>query len=187
VSWRPTGVKDWIHFLVHAALPLVIAAFGVVLVRTILEDTPTNCTYRVAYLPAPWLVAAGIGALILGRLLSLLNAPVPFATSLRADRVSGLVAALGWLSLMVMLTGILFYEAIGTAHVSVTPLGSAEYEPITYYVRCAIYEDRASNGVGWVTLLVVSIVCFLVGHWLWALHPGLRAIAIRPAEETSIE
>jgi hypothetical protein len=75
--------------------------------------------------------------------------------------------------------GVWFIEALGTAHVGVA---AGAFEPITWYVRCAIYHDRFvstfqlgpwSHVGGW-TLGIVITACYTAGHWLWSYHPDLR-------------
>jgi hypothetical protein len=56
------------------------------------------------------------------------------------------------------------YEAIGVYQ----PVSG--YEPITYYVRCAIWIDNNLAG-GFRTMIILFVVGFLFGQWLWAWHP----------------
>src|SRR5262249_40926640 len=65
--------------------------------------------------------------------------------------------------------GVLTYEAIGVM------LGGGPavlaLQPITYYVRCAIYADKTSHAFPVATYLVIGLVSGLVGHWLWPWYP----------------
>ncbi len=171
-NWRAESKRGRFHFAFKLVLPFIVVFIGGVAIAALPGTIPQYCIYSAQYLPAPWLVAAGIGAFAGGRFFTRLRAPRPHELERRTDasRGSVFVGQLAWVALLMLLVGVWFYEAIGTAHVSAGAAGAGGFEPITYYIRCAIYDDRAHQTVAPYTLLVVSFICFLAGRWLWSDH-----------------
>ncbi len=117
-------------------------------------------------------MVVAVAGLVLGRYLSHFKPGSSYPagpTPLPAKRVGQVALVLGFLLLVI----VWFYEAIGVAHVSthVSP-GAPAFEPITYYIRCAIYNDKATTEYGMWTIAMILLVSFIVGHWLWADHPN---------------
>jgi hypothetical protein len=175
------------HLVLHALLPIVLAGVGAELGAVVAASNPTNCNYQdvnglpVDYLPDWRLVIVGLLGFVGGRQLSRLSQRREYApTSHGSDAVGQ------WAMVCVLagMTVVWFYEAIGVAHVSASSLGATQFEPITYYIRCAIYHDKAATGVGWWTMFVVFLVCGLAGHWLWSEHPRLRRTRATRARES---
>ncbi len=104
-----------------------------------------------------------------GHFIGGFGAEPPETPTDESRRLGRLSVALGFL----MLFGAMVFEAFGTANYQVTTSGSTDrLEPITFYVRCAIYQDLAGWSHGAVTLLVIVISFFLAGFWLWGAHPA---------------
>ena len=169
-----TGVSGWgrFHFLFKLGLPVVIAVVAFVIAASIPGSIPPYCVFESQYLPAPWLVVIGLGAFVGGRYFTRLRAPdtQPRVLGPKRQRGSTIVGQLAFFSVFLALAGVWFYEAIGTAHVSSAANGFGGYEPITYYIRCAVYDDRSHLTVAPYTMFVVALICFLAGRWLWSSH-----------------
>ena len=174
------------HLVVHALLPIVLVAVGAQLGSIVAASNPSNCRYQdvnglpVDYLPDWSLVIVGLIGLVAGRNLSRFSQRREYATSPRSESV------VQWTMVAVFaaMTAVWFYQAIGVARVSASALGATEFEPITYYIRCAIYHDKAANGgIAWWTMFVVFVVCGLVGHWLWSEHPALSRMRARKRQQ----
>jgi hypothetical protein len=174
------------HLVLHALLPIILAGVGAELGSLVQASNPTNCSYQdvngnpVDFLPDWSFVIVGLLGFLGGRQLSRFSQRREYAPSAHGS------AAVGqWAMFCVLLgmTVVWFYEAVGVAHVSASSLGATQFEPITYYIRCAIYHDKASNGIGWWTMFVVFLVCGLAGHWLWSEHPRLRRTRAARARE----
>lgn len=170
-NWRKVDRPESAHLAVHFVAPIVLLFAGVLLVDAVLQGTPErDCAYEVTVAPLPaWhIVLVGVGALIVGRYLSLWGQARTYA---RRQKWSRAIVAGAWFWLFLLLAGVWLYEAVGTAQVPAHATENIAFQPITYYVRCAAYQDFASNGIGLWSMFVVAIVSGLIGHWLWAFHP----------------
>ena len=153
------------HRITHILLAVVLFVVGAALGLYVLLGAkgPDNCGYTTDYLPSLPLFLVGAVSLGLGRVLGRLDPrqpPRPTAGSKRLGR-------LALVFVFALNVVIWFFEALGTAQVSVSTANSAEFEPITFYVRCAIYHDISSISSGAITVFVIFIVCVVLGHWLW--------------------
>ncbi len=188
MSWR--SPREVAHFTFHFAPIIGFGAAALQLSNKVREHAPPNCIYPVDYLPDWWLVPVGLIGLMFGRFISLWREhtePQPTTRS-KTFAQSALVF------LFLFLAAVWFMEAVGTAHV---PIERGQFDPITWYVRCAIYEDRATSALalgpwthigGW-TVILVFLVGSTAGHWFWSYHRPLRAAqasrhAMRPGQVT---
>jgi hypothetical protein len=162
---------DATHIAIHALLPVMLALVGFSLGLVVKGTTRENCTYELDYLPDWSLFWVGVASFVGGRHLSRLSHRRKTQPS---SRGSSVVAQLALIFIFVGLVPLWFYEAVGTAHVQMTEGSDVVFEPITYYVRCAIYHDKAANGIGWWSMSSIALVSGLAGHWLWSYHPRLR-------------
>jgi hypothetical protein len=154
------------RFLVQLLIvPPALAALGISLTSAVLEATRANCDVgRTDLLPATRIFVLGVAALIAGRAFSLVET-MGTATESTA-RGAAFFAA--WCLIFLASAGVWFFEAMGTTHVAVDASGAIRYQPITYYVRCAAYQDIANSGFGFWTSAVVAALSFLIGDWLWS-------------------
>jgi hypothetical protein len=113
--------------------------------------------------------AAGLAALLIGRFIGRIRYRSEWATA-GANPGSDVVAIVALAVLFMAVCGVLTYEAIGVM-LGGGPAAVA-LEPITYYVRCAIYADKTSHTFPLATYMVIVLVSGLVGHWLWPWYPG---------------
>jgi hypothetical protein len=186
IHW-PQQPKEWIHFLLHGALPLFYLVLGVRLVAAVQTGNRPECAYDLDYLPDWSLAAIGLVGLLAGRNISqwgrhkkYVDDPTNKSAKPGVVHRSTVLWQGALVSVFALLAAIWFLEAIGTSHVRTST--GAEFEPITWYVRCAIYHDRATStlsfgpwtNIGVWTSLVVFVICYTAGHWLWAYHPTLR-------------
>jgi hypothetical protein len=123
-------------------------------------------------------VVVGIVAVVIG---SFLGRARPHAAELtghphtQARVLAPLLATL----LLFLVTFALAYEAAGVAHAEYQSVGEKTIaQPITYYVRCAIFYDfypdfnptqptTATRHMPWATYALVAGFCMLLGNWLW--------------------
>jgi len=160
-----------VHFVLHFAIAGWVGFLGIQLFLSIQSTVPANCGIVGNYLPNWPLAAIGLFALFVGRYFGFFRGRQQFPQDPKESRFAGqLSMALVFLALTV----IWFFEAMGTARVPANPTGSVTFEPITFYVRCAVFQDMASNDRGLLAGGLIATVCFLAGHWLWAWHPALR-------------
>jgi hypothetical protein len=146
------------------AVPLLVlgtgAALGLIALRM---RGPANCDFADDPLPSTTLFVLAIGGFVAGRYFGVFDRrPRPRLTGTdkaASDRFGQFALVLG----LALLPAIWFYEALGTAHIS---FGGPRLEPITWYVRCAIYHDMTSISSGWITGWIVILVCFLSAQWL---------------------
>jgi hypothetical protein len=173
-NWTTESKRGRAHFATKLALPIVIAAVGAIAVTSIPGSIPAYCVFDAQYLPAPWLVAAGLASFVGGRFFTRLRKPREDRTlSKRAEHNSGCLGQFAFSVVFATLAGVWFYEAVGTAHLRSDANGVGGFEPITYYIRCAVYADRSHVGAAPYTLILVSFICFLIGRWLWSAHKKL--------------
>jgi hypothetical protein len=116
----------------------------------------------------------GIVALVLGRMLG--RSPRGIHLHAGARRTSDIVSILAMMLVFAALTTAFVYEAVGVRETQtrgVQIVGRVqELEPITHYVRCAIYYNTV-NSVGHVgvwSYATPGTLCFLAGLWLWPLQ-----------------
>ena len=126
-------------------------------------------------LPNHAFVVLGIAAILAGHYFGSLRTtrlyrqiyprgPRSFSTANRAFFTA--VMAIIFIGIFVAL----FYESLGVLRVAQGTI----FQPITYYVRCAIHYDIHPNPAApaetqfpLATVLLVVALCFLFGHWLW--------------------
>lgn len=153
------------HRLSHIVLALLLLVVGAALGLYVLLGAkgPDDCAYTTDYLPSfPLFIWGGL-SLVAGRLLGRLDPRQPPRQTAGARRM-GHLALVCTFALSVV---IWFFEALGTAQVTTSTANTAEFEPITFYVRCAMYHDISSISGGAITAVVIFIVCVVLGHWLW--------------------
>jgi len=152
------------------ATPFLLLAIGGYLSWQALYIDPRGCVDTIGALPDYPMLLYAIMALTIGRLSGYLRYRNEWHTIDEIDRRrSDLVGIRAMTIFFLAATLILIYEAIGVQQAALQNV--QELEPITYYVRCAIYYDKAGATRGFATFFVVSMLCGLVGHWLWAWHP----------------
>lgn len=156
--------------VVHVALPLVLLTSGFALgLFVLLDKTPANCAYDQDYLPNVLLFAIGISAIFLGRYFGRLDQRATAKATEPSRRTSRLLI----MGAFALSTVVWFCEALGTAHVAIAASSKAAFEPITFYIRCAIYRDISGISGGAFTIALIVIICFLMGEWFWAEYrPG---------------
>ena len=130
-----------------------------------------------AGLPAFWLVGWGLFCILVGHGLGYWRAFDPTAAAKYSRSNRFFVSFLLFL-MLAGFGGIFFYETVGLLRVSANPLQET-FEPATYYVRCAIHYDMYPPGSSvWhfplLTMLVVTGLCGILGHWLWPPHRSYR-------------
>ena len=169
-------VGDFLHFLAHLLTVISLAIIGANLVKVVGSSETINCGYARDYLPDWGLVGVGIAGLLGGRFVNKLDTPKPQA----ATATSTLAAQFALACAFSMLVGIWVIEAIGTSHAHAT--AAPEFNPLTWYVRCAIYHDYDTSmwsfgpwsPIGPWTTFVAFVISYVTGHWLWSYHPILR-------------
>jgi hypothetical protein len=153
------------HRLTHIFLAVSLFVVGGALGLYVLLGAkgPDDCAYTTDYLPSYLLFGIGGVSLLAGRLLGRLDPRPPPRATAGSKRVGhlALVCVFG-LSVVIW-----FFEALGTAQVPIGASGSASFEPITFYIRCAMYHDISSISGGAISAFVIFIVCAVMGHWLW--------------------
>lgn len=154
------GPTQWV-------IPFAVGALGGLVGYLLLVTRGhDSCHFSNDYLPDSTLYLLGVVAFFGGHFLGDLGAPAPTARSKRARRLG----RISLVSAFLILGVIMVFEALGTAEAHVgTP--TVQLEPITYYVRCAIYHDISSPSHGAFTVLVIALTFFLAGHWLWGARP----------------
>jgi hypothetical protein len=157
-----------VYLLVAASL----AGGGYLLLRQTLNHPSIACPSSSTALPDYRMVAWGFGALFLGRGLGYLRYNPAWKTlDPHARTWSRSVGMLAFALFLLATTIALVYEAIGEQqfHFSRVPTVPA-LAPITEYARCAIYYDKRGWSHGAITYAVITVVCALIGHWLWSYH-----------------
>ena len=153
----------WSLYLMAALLVVLMVS----LVNAAITVPPGACTDATGALPDAWIFVAGITAVVAGRLAAWPRyQPVSFEdrvsariTQPAASRILGALALAGF---FLPTAAALVFEAVALQNIG----GVA---PITRYIRCAIVFDKTGTTHGLVTYGVVVVVCYLAGHWLWAL------------------
>ncbi len=146
-----------------AALIVVLTVF---LVNAANMTSVVECTDPTGALPDPWIFGAGAVAAVVGRYaawprylaVALPLRAGPRVTEQQKSRLLGAIALAGFFFAAALA---LFFEAIAVQDVG----GLA---PITLYIRCAIVYDKAGYTRGLITYLVVIVISYLSGHWLWS-------------------
>lgn len=159
------GTRIAAHTVAHIVLAILLFVVGAALGLYVLlaAKGPDDCAYTTAYLPSYPLFFLGALALFAGRVLGKLDPRRPPQPTSRSKRM-GRLALVCVFALNVV---VWFFEALGTAQVSASSANTAQFEPITFYIRCAMYHDISSISNGAITAFVIILVCIVVGHWLW--------------------
>jgi hypothetical protein len=156
--------------LVLYLMPLFVLVVGGFLVKAALDVDPRGCQDpQEQYLPDRALLLVAAAALVIGRYLGSLRYDPAWGHH-EQSRAVKLIGGLAVVALFAAVTAVLVYEAVGVN--LATSFGISSPEPITYYVRCAIVDDKTGNTHGWLTFSAIVLVSGLVGHWLWALTPA---------------
>jgi hypothetical protein len=154
---------------VQRLLPVLVAALGGFVGYLLFITTGhDSCAFTQDYLPDLTLYVLGVVAFYGGHYLGEVGAPAPKAAvmdSVEARKLGRYAMA----SAFAIASLILVFEAYGTAE---TPAAVGKLEPITYYIRCAVYHDISGPFHGLVTIAVVILTFFLAGHWLWGARPA---------------
>lgn len=150
----------------YGLLVLVLAVWAA-LVYNVLNLDDGACLHVEPRVPGWPFVVPGILGLLVGRYSGALRFVRHWPDEIAQPRSdgSGLVGRIALAIILVGLMAIFLYEAVGVYQ---PPNG---LEPITYYVRCAIWIDNAFGG-GVRTVLIIFFISFLFGQWLWAWHPA---------------
>jgi len=169
ISVRTTRIAA--HRLSHITLALALFVVGGLLGLYVLVAAkgPDDCAYTKDYLPNYWLFGVGGLSLVAGHLLGRLDPQGPAGTA-RASAGSKRMAHIALVFVFLLSVVIWFIEALGTAQVAAgTAVGASTpaFEPITFYIRCAMYHDLSSISNGYISGGVIFIVCAVLGHWLW--------------------
>jgi hypothetical protein len=174
------------HFYAHWTIPVLLLLLGTWLAISVYSSTTNYCTAYQDTLPSAWLMAVGVVGLIGGRYFSHLAGEPdpkaePYSRPTRLPEWDNAVTPGAWFLVFLLFTLIWFYEAMGTAQISfaTATTNALRYEPITFYVRCAMAQDLAAFKVmdlhtGFWAPIVVFSLSGLIGHWLWASHPTER-------------
>ncbi len=176
-----SGAKSWPRPLQLSALAGLVVGVGVAgayLFWRTSDVANLACQENPGHrlLPDYLLLAWSVGCVVVGRSVGPRMHTIPEDSG--AERIAGIV---GILTVMVLLAAVMFamvYEGIGV-QASLDqgiPIGTFhQLEPITYYVRCAIFYDKSSSaGFGIATYAIFGLTGFLAGHWLWPLRPPTR-------------
>jgi hypothetical protein len=95
--------------------------------------------------------------------------------SAAAEQLADTVGIMSAMLFFGTVTFALIYEGVGVqaSLKDGLPVGRFhQLEPITYYVRCAIFYDKSgTGGFGISTYLIFALTAFLAGHWLWPRNP----------------
>lgn len=120
-------------------------------------------------LPAKQFIWIGLLCVVLGHLAGYIRTLDPGGKDGTYDRANRLMVLLCLTVFFLFVAGALFFEAAGQLRL---PSGDAAFEPITYYVRCAIHYDMYSPSSNtyhtpYATYIIVVSFSFMLGHWLW--------------------
>ena len=160
------GTARAAHRTTHVLVPILVFVTGAPLGWFVLQTRGHDyCSYLKDYLPDQWLFAFGAVMFFAGHWIASIGPPHTLpATGAPQQRITRLVMV----SAFLVLALVWFFEALGTAEISVASGGSAaQLEPITYYIRCTIYRDFASLSGGPLTWYVVGLAFFVAGQWFW--------------------
>lgn len=164
--------------------PALIAISGLYLVGQAANVPLTGCEEadpNHPVMPAYVLLGWSVLALVAGRLAPRLH---PQPQQARAKQVSDIAGILAIMLFFASISTALIYEAVGVREShdrgQVVLSQIAELEPITHYMRCAIYYDLQHNPVHfsiW-SYLTAGFVTYLIGHWLWAVLPSRAPVLL---------
>lgn len=178
LTWLRDVVGRPLHAAIHYGLLIVMPIIGFPIVARLWSEELAKCDFgEVAYLPDWLLLIPALVGLAAGRYLSWLVPPQDYEARAHRELNSGAkrVGPTALVLASAALVVIWFYEAVGTAHYTVVSSvtgRTANFEPITYYIRCAIYHDKAATDFGFWTMVTILLFGFVVGHWFWSDHPG---------------
>jgi hypothetical protein len=140
-------------------------------------------------LPDYWLLAGSIVALLAGRVFGPRLHRTPEQRG--AQQLSSIVGILATMLFFAAVAAALVYEAVGVRVSKARlqqPADVQQLEPITHYVRCAIYYDLLSHWNDWHTglwsVFAIALISFLVGYWLWSMR-GARVPQGEPSTATT--
>jgi len=158
--------------LVYLLVAGVLAGGGYLLIKQTLNHPGIACPSSSTVLPDYRMVAWGFAALFLGRGLGYLRYNPQWKTLSPSARLwSSSVGIIAFALFLLATTIALVYEAIGEQQLRFSTMPSVPaLAPITEYTRCAIYYDKRGWSHGAITYAVITVVCALVGHWLWSYH-----------------
>ena len=171
---RPTarGTARAGHNLIH-----VLVVFGVALAGGLLGwitlhgHAPTNCRFDTPEtLPDAPLFLLGVVAFFAGHVLGRL---VPEERTESTDR-SRAWSRFAMVTVFLVASAVFMFEAVGTAQIALGGADGARLEPITFYVRCGIEQDKANISGGLFTWGATALVFFIAGHWFWGDRPRIR-------------
>jgi hypothetical protein len=171
--------------LVLAAPPILLPVVGGYLVSQAAQ-VDARCEDRAqVYLPDYAMLGVALLAILAGRYVGPRLHREPLGSRGRTISDAAGILAIG--VLFAAAAGALIYEAVGVRESAGRDLLQVlkrvqELEPITHYVRCAIYHDK-QGGRGYWTYSVLVLTGFLVGHWLWPSHPA-RVVPVPAAPPT---
>jgi hypothetical protein len=145
---------------------VIIAATGYLFVEALTVD-PMGCTDpKRQYLPDLGLLTATAAAVLVGRQLGQMRYQSQWS-GWQQHRRTQIWGAIGLCLLLLFAAVALVYEAIGVD--LATNYGVPSLEPITYYIRCAIYNDKRGHGeVAIFTYGVLIVLGLIVGNYLWS-------------------
>jgi hypothetical protein len=163
-----------------AAIWVLVAVCGGYLIVRVLDlginDLACQDDPKHRLLPDYALLAWSVAAVVAGRFLGPLLHPVP--ENERAEQVADTVGILAAMAFFAAVMFALIYEGIGVqaSRDHNQPIGNFhQLEPITYYVRCAIFYDKSGTpSFGLWTYIIFALTGFLAGHWLWPYNPPGR-------------
>jgi hypothetical protein len=153
--------------LAHLAAHLVLViGVGLALVYNVWNLDERACLGVESRVPGWRFVLVGILGLLVGRYSGALRYLGEWRDTAMEQRRDESIPV-GRIALAVIFFGLILtflYEAVGVYQ---PPNG---LEPITYYVRCAIWIDEEFGG-GVRTMLIIFFISFLFGQYLWAWYP----------------
>jgi hypothetical protein len=171
---RELSRNERVQMLIYLVVLVGLALGAKVIITDVSPTINPRCNYGEPLLPAPWIPLVGGVGLVAGRYFNRLRGDPEARDLAGAEKTwAALTGPSAIMLVFLALSGIWFFEAMGTAKVLVHETGRAVWQPMTYYVRCAAYVDRADNVVGIWTMVMVFLICGLAGHWFWSSHRTL--------------
>jgi hypothetical protein len=158
--------------------PIVLGLMGIYLVVNAASVAQTGCQDTQNFLPDRVLLGFSLVGLLAGRYFVRLH-PTPIATG--GQRWSSVVGIFALILFFLAAATALIYEGVGVTEAAIHGKSALQQlEPITQYVRCAVYYDKlySPGNVGFASYFAFFVTSFLVGNWLWpdrfprALPPG---------------